>query len=260
MIRTHALYWDENNAPNMDIIINILKRNYQDSDAEGLVMSAHFYTLSDEYAKRLYKKGYAVNSKTEYIVIVQEQPYQDINCVFGYDDDFKIQKGIVTYSGSGFLRQYSKEEISEIEKMKAFAMEEEFEDYEIEEIANSSQPIELRSREAIMADSKRLLKKLQNVQEIIKDTTPYEAIGGDLCVYIDYKHTEYSKSKMVGYTHRNKKINDIIAIDNDFTFEERKKMNGVSYINHIEADILLRDFIDKKIKECNKILESSALK
>lgn len=131
MVKAYLLYWDENNKPDIEIIIKILKRNHQDKDSDGLVLFAGLYSLTDNFAQKLNDKGYAVKPNTEYIALMQEQPYKEILCIFGYDDYYR--------------KQYTAEELTEIEKMKAIPMEQEFEYPELLEIEKDTKGIELRN-------------------------------------------------------------------------------------------------------------------
>lgn len=261
MANPYLLYWDENNAPDLDIIINILKRNYQDKDADGerLIDFAGFYALTNTFVKKLNDKGYAVKPNTEYIALMQVQPYKEINCIFGYNDIFEVKTkdGRLVSCGCGYLKKYTKEEIAEIEKMKAIPLDREFEYPELLEIEKSTKIIELESNKVLAKRTETRLNALQEIWKVIKDCKPYNAIGNDIITRIDYRHPEHSESIKVFYIPADNSMFGLpkIITDSDFALKEKLKAYENSYKDHTAADKFLRNYITKEITDCKEALK-----
>lgn len=173
-MKEHTLIWEQD--VNLNMIIEILKRNYNDEERYGLCCGAAWYHFNEEQAALLNEKGYKVNAGVKYLFIRQTQPYLNINCIFGYDDKFEIKEGCCTMCGSAFLVEYTDEEKAEIEKMQAIDLYEEFELEEAEKIFDTLEFIELRKPEEIVRDAKDYLEFREPILASIENATPIKAL------------------------------------------------------------------------------------
>ena len=173
-MKEQTLIWEQD--VNMDMILDILKRNYNDEERYGLCCGAAWYQFNEEQATLLNEKGYKVNAGVKYLFIRQEQPYLNINCIFGYDDKFEIKEGCCTMYGSAFLVEYTDEEKAEIEKMQAIDLYEEFENDEAESIFDTLEIIELRTPENIVKNAEMQLNDREPILANIENIAPAKAL------------------------------------------------------------------------------------
>lgn len=253
-MKEQTLIWEQD--VNLDMILEILKRNYNDEERYGLCCGAAWYHFNEKQAALLNEKGYKVNAGVKYLFIRQEQPYLNINCIFGYDDNFKIEEGCCIVCGSAYEVEYTDAEKAEIEKMQAIDLYDEFELDEAESIFDTLEMIELRTPEKIVENAKINLSEKEPILSKIENATPTKA----LFVFNDYMHcnnyiVRYQLSNGEEYAcgcfERSNELYNLYGIKNTSSIDESK-------FEVVEAQELHNRIIDelkRSIQEAKEEIE-----